>query len=60
MYNGKCRSGTTEEVYNEAMACIDKGINSINKYILSTGCDIAMGAPIKNVYALMNTARDYS
>ncbi|GAA0786558.1 uroporphyrinogen decarboxylase family protein [Hathewaya limosa] len=54
------RFGTTEEVYNEAMFCISKGINSRNKYILSTGCDIAMGAPIENIYALMNAARDYS
>ncbi|SHK42785.1 uroporphyrinogen decarboxylase [Hathewaya proteolytica DSM 3090] len=53
------RFGTTEDVYNEATECIIKGINNPNKYILSTGCDVATGAPIENMYALLNAARDF-
>ncbi|MFD3157820.1 uroporphyrinogen decarboxylase family protein [Haloimpatiens sp. FM7330] len=53
------KNGTVEDVMNEARECINKAHDSKKGFILSTGCQIPMGAPIENIQALMNAAKIY-
>ncbi len=53
------KNGTSDDVFREAKECIRKGYDSKKGYVLSTGCQIPMGAPIENIQALMDAARLY-
>lgn len=51
--------GTPEEVRTEVMRDIADCADSPNGYIVSTGCDIPVDAPIENIYAFMDAVREY-
>ena len=51
--------GTPEEVRAEVMSDIAACADSPNGYIVSTGCDIPVDAPIENTYAFMDAVREY-
>lgn len=53
------RLGTTDEVYKESKECIEIGWNNPKGYILSTGCQVPIGTPEKNIKALVDSARMY-
>ena len=48
---------TPEEVYNEAVNCIEQAWDSPNGYILATGCDLSGAVPMENLEAFMRAAR---
>lgn len=51
--------GTPEDVREEVMRDIADCADSANGYIVSTGCDIPVDAPLENVYAFMDAVREY-
>ena len=51
--------GTPEEVHTEVMRDITDCADSPNGYLISTGCDIPIDAPIENIYAFMDAVREY-
>ncbi len=51
--------GTPEEVREEVMRDIADCADSPNGYIVSTGCDIPVDAPLENIYAFMDAVREY-
>jgi uroporphyrinogen decarboxylase len=51
--------GTPDEVYKEVMRDIEDCADSPNGYIVSTGCDIPVDAPMDNIYAFMEAVREY-
>ncbi|AET68060.1 uroporphyrinogen-III decarboxylase [Desulfosporosinus orientis DSM 765] len=53
------RNGTYEDVVRESKFCIKKAHDNPKGFILSTGCQIPMNAPIENIQALLDTARSY-
>ncbi len=48
-------SGSPEEVFQEARACIESARSS--RFVLSTGCEIPFKAPLQNIRALSRAAR---
>lgn len=51
--------GTPAEVRDEVMRDIADCADSPNGYIVSTGCDIPVDAPLENIYAFMDAVREY-
>ena len=51
--------GTPDEVRDEVMRDIAACADSPNGYIVSTGCDIPVDAPVENIYAFMDAVREY-
>lgn len=51
--------GTPEDVRREVLQNISDCADSPNGYIVSTGCDIPVDAPLENVYAFMDAVREY-
>jgi uroporphyrinogen decarboxylase len=51
--------GTPDEVREEVMRDIADCADSPNGYIVSTGCDIPVDAPLENIYAFMDAVREY-
>jgi uroporphyrinogen decarboxylase len=51
--------GTPEDVWREAKACLKKAGDSPKGYILSLGCGLPMGAPVENIHALFQAARNF-
>jgi uroporphyrinogen decarboxylase len=51
--------GTPEDVREEVMRDIADCADSANGYIVSTGCDIPVDAPLENIYAFMDAVREY-
>ena len=51
--------GTPEEVREEVLRNIADCADSPNGYIVSTGCDIPVDAPVENVLAFMDAVREY-
>ena len=41
------------------MSGLADGADSPNGYIVSTGCDIPVDAPLENIYAFMDAVREY-
>ncbi|MEG1414989.1 MAG: uroporphyrinogen decarboxylase family protein [Clostridium sp.] len=52
--------GTYEDVLEESRICIEKGIDSKNGYILSSGCQIPIGTCEENVHGLVDGCRLYA
>ena len=50
--------GTKEEIYEAVKKCIETDPGS-NKYILSTGCQIPLNAPLDQVRHFINAAQQY-
>ncbi len=48
-------TGSPEEIYREARACIDSA--GSGPFVLSTGCEIPFKTPIENIQALSRAAR---
>ena len=48
-------TGSPEEIYREARACIDSA--GSGPFVLSTGCEIPFKTPIENIQALTRAAR---
>ncbi len=49
--------GSIQDIYQEARECIEKGNDSPEGFILSTGCQIPIGTPPENIKAVMDAAR---
>lgn len=54
------KNGTREDVIREAKICIEKAYDNPKGFILSTGCQIPIGAPVENIEALMEAASLYN
>lgn len=54
------KNGTREDVATEAKMCIEKAYDNPKGFILSTGCQIPIGAPVENIEALMEAASLYN
>lgn len=52
-------AGTKEDIFKSVKQCIRKGYNSQKGYILSTGCQIPMHTPMKNIEAFMDAGKLY-
>jgi len=52
-------AGTKEDIFKSVKQCIRKGYNSEKGYILSTGCQIPMHTPMKNIEAFMDAGKLY-
>ncbi len=52
--------GTKETIYAAVKECIDKAWNNPKGFVLATGCDIPINAPVENVHFFMEAARLYS
>jgi len=52
-------AGTKEEIFKSVKECIRKGHDSKNGYILSTGCQIPMHTPMKNIEMFMEAGKLY-
>jgi uroporphyrinogen decarboxylase len=50
-------AGTPEQVYAQALA-LAKEVKSYPNFILSSGCDLPPGTPVKNLEAFYQAARD--
>ena len=53
------KNGTPEDVLRSAKECIEKGRDSANGFVLTSGCQLPVGTPEENMHALMNAARIY-
>jgi uroporphyrinogen decarboxylase len=51
--------GNEAEVTNESIDCLCQCHNNLRGFILSSGCQIPMGTPFKNIEAMMIAARTY-
>lgn len=51
--------GTPEDVREEVLRDIADCADSANGFIVSTGCDIPVDAPLENIYAFMDAVREY-
>ena len=51
------KNGTPYDVLRSAKECIKKGYDSPNGFVLTSGCQLPIGTPIENMYALMDAAR---
>jgi uroporphyrinogen decarboxylase len=51
--------GTTQDVRRDAKECLTKGYDNPKGYILSLGCGLPMGAPVENIQALFQAAREF-
>ena len=51
------KEGTREDIFNAVAECLQKAADSPKGYILSTGCQLAMGTPMENVGYFMEAAR---
>jgi uroporphyrinogen decarboxylase len=50
--------GTPEQVYEESLSCIEKAGKN-GRFILGSGCEVAMAAPLENIRALKEAAASY-
>lgn len=53
------KNGSYEDVVRESKICIKKAYDNPKGFILSTGCQISINSPIKNIQALIDTVRSY-
>ncbi|SHH55389.1 uroporphyrinogen decarboxylase [Clostridium collagenovorans DSM 3089] len=53
------RNGTTQDVMEASKKCIMEAYDSKQGFVLSTGCQIPIGAPVENIKAMMDAARIY-
>jgi uroporphyrinogen-III decarboxylase len=53
-------NGTYDDVYKEAMNCLESSKNREGGFILSTGCEVPFDAPIKNMIALRDAVEAFS
>ena len=53
-------NGTYDDVYKEAMNCLESSKNREGGFILSTGCEVPFDAPIENMIALRDAVEAYS
>ena len=53
------REGTPQDVIDHSINCMAQAWDSPSGYVLSTGCQIPIGAPRINVEAMMYAARKY-
>lgn len=51
--------GTPQDVRRDARECLTKGYDNPKGYILSLGCGLPMGAPVENIQALFQAAREF-
>lgn len=51
--------GTPKDVRQDARECLAKGYDNPKGYILSLGCGLPMGAPVENIQALFQAAREF-
>lgn len=51
--------GTPEDVWRDAKECLRKAADNPKGYILSLGCGLPMGAPVENIHALFQAARNF-
>jgi uroporphyrinogen decarboxylase len=51
--------GTPQDVRRDAKDCLTKGYDNPKGYILSLGCGLPMGAPVENIQALFQAAREF-
>lgn len=53
------QAGSTEDVINSVKDCIRKGATSPKGYIISSGCQVPMGTPKKNLEAYIKAVQKY-
>lgn len=51
--------GTPEDVLRDAKNCLRKAYDNPRGYILALGCGLPMGAPVENIHALFQAAREF-